>query len=42
MKQRRIGWPEIFGWLTGAALGIVGAAAIWFAWDFIKHIFTAH
>lgn len=40
MTQRRIGWPEIFGRLTGAALGVVSAAAIWFAWGFIKRVFT--
>ena len=40
--QKKFGWPEILGALTGTVLGLVGAAVIWFAWDFIKHVFTAH
>ncbi len=42
MSGKRIGWPEVLGWLTGAAFGLIGAVVVWFAWDFLKHLFTAH
>lgn len=27
---------------TGIVVGVGGGVVVWFAWDFLKHLFTSH